>query len=231
MAWADQHLFERRSVVSEHELLSTALAHGRGETFDLAALKQGIEARDYIREDGTRQLTSRDVLRCELDIVLAARDGRRRHAPLNADYACSPALSDEQKTAVDQILGSRDFITLFRGGAGTGKSFTLKEVERGLAAAGHPVVVLAPQRQQVSDLQKDGLPAQTVAQMLTTKQLPAKAVVMVDEAGQIGGRQLRELIRLVQAQRGTPDSFRRHAPAWRGCRIGRSARHRTARPG
>jgi len=202
VAWADQHLFERRSVVSEHELLSTALGHGRGQTFDLASLKQAIEARDYVREDGTHQLTSRDVLRCELDIVLAARDGRRRHAPLNPDYACSPALSDEQRVAVDQILGSRDLITLFRGGAGTGKSFTLKEVERGLAAAGHPVVVLAPQRQQVSDLQKDGLPAQTVAQMLTTKQLPAKAVVMVDEAGQIGGRQLRELIRLVQAQGG-----------------------------
>jgi conjugative relaxase-like TrwC/TraI family protein len=202
VAWTDQHLFERRSVVSEHELLSTALAHGRGQTFDLASLKQAVEARDYVREDGTRQLTSRDVLRCELDIVLAARDGRRRHAPLNPDYACSPVLSDEQKAAVNQILGSRDLITLFRGGAGTGKSFTLKEVERGLAAAGHPVVVLAPQRQQVSDLQKDGLHAQTVAQMLTTKQLPAKTVVMVDEAGQIGGRQLRELIRLVQAQGG-----------------------------
>jgi conjugative relaxase-like TrwC/TraI family protein len=202
VAWADQHLFERRSVVDEHELLSTALAHGRGQTFDLAALKQAIEARDYIRDDNTHQLTSRDVLRCELDIVLAARDGRRCHAPLNPDYASSSALAAEQRTAVKQILGSRDFITLFRGGAGTGKSFALKEVGHGLAVAGRPVIVLAPQRQQVSDLQKDGLPAQTVAQMLTTKQLPANAVVIVDEAGQIGGRQLRELIRLVQAQRG-----------------------------
>jgi conjugative relaxase-like TrwC/TraI family protein len=202
VAWADEHLFERRSVVSEHELLSTALAHGRGLTFDLAALNQAIEARDYIREQGARQLTSRDVLRCELDIVLAARNGRRRYAALNPDYACSPALSAEQKEAVGQILGSRDLITLFRGGAGTGKSFALKEVERGLAAAGHSVVVLAPQRQQVSDLRKDGLPAQTVAQMLATSQLPAKSVVMVDEAGQIGGRQLRELIRLVQTQDG-----------------------------
>jgi hypothetical protein len=202
VAWADEHLFERRSVVAEHELLSTALAHGRGQTFDLSALNQAIDARNYIREQGTRQLTSRDVLRCELDIVLAARKGRRRYAALNPDYACSPALSAEQKEAVSQILGSRDLITLFRGGAGTGKSFALKEVERGLAAAGHPVVVLAPQRQQVSDLRKDGLPAQTVAQMLATRQLTAKSVVIVDEAGQIGGRQLRELIHVVQAKGG-----------------------------
>jgi conjugative relaxase-like TrwC/TraI family protein len=200
--WADQHLFERRSVVEEHELLSTALAHGRGQTFDLAALKQAIEAHGHVRDANTRQLTSPEVLRCELDIVLAARDGRRLYAPLNPNYAGSPALSVEQRAAVKQILQSEDFITLFRGGAGTGKSFALKEVERGLAAAGRPVVVLAPQRQQVSDLTKDGLPAQTVAQVLTTKQIPANAVVIVDEAGQIGGRQLRELIRLAQAQHG-----------------------------
>jgi conjugative relaxase-like TrwC/TraI family protein len=202
VAWADQHLFERRSVVDEHELLSAALAHGRGQTFDLAALKQAVEARDYIREDATQKLTSRDVLRCELDIVLAARDGRQRHAPLNADYESSPKLSAEQKAAVNQILGSRDTITLFRGGAGTGKSFALKEVERGLVAASRPVVVLAPQRQQVSDLTKDGLPAQTVAQILATRQVPRNSVVIVDEAGQIGGRQLRELVRLVESQNG-----------------------------
>ena len=106
------------------------------------------------------------------------------------------------KAAVNQILGSRDAIALFRGGAGTGKSFALKEVERGLLAADRQVVVLAPQRQQVSDLIKDGLPARTVAQVLTTKQLPRGAVVMVDEAGQIGGRQLRELIRLTAANEG-----------------------------
>ncbi|HWZ95346.1 MAG TPA: MobF family relaxase [Opitutaceae bacterium] len=202
MAWADQHLFERRSVVQEHELLSAALAHGRGQTFDLSALKQAIEARDYVRDADTRQLTSRETLRCELGIVMAARDGRGLYAPFNPDYAESSALSAEQGAAVKQILGSEDFITLFRGGAGTGKSFALKEVERGLSAAGRPVVVLAPQRQQVSDLTRDGLPAQTVAQILTTKQLPTNTVVIVDEAGQIGGRQLHELIRLVKAQHG-----------------------------
>lgn len=202
VTWAEQHLFERRSVVDEHELLATALAHGRGQSFDLAALRQAVEARDYVREAGTSKLTSRDVLRCELDIVLAARDGRHCHAPLNPDFASSAALSAEQRTAVQQILGSRDTITLFRGGAGTGKSLALKEVGRGLAAAGHPWVALAPQRQQVNDLLTMGLPAQTVAQVLATKQIPRRAIVVVDEAGQLGGQQFRELIRLVEAQEG-----------------------------
>ena len=202
VAWADAHLFERRSVVADYELLTAALARGRGEDFDLAALRTAVDQRGYIREDGTRKLTSQAVLRCELDLVMAARAGRRRYAPLACDFVGSPALSTEQRAAVGQILGSRDFVTLFRGGAGTGKSFALKEVQRGLAGAGHPVVVLAPQRQQVLDLQKDGLDAQTLAQLLVTDRLPRGAVVMVDEAGQVGGRELHALMRLVQDNAG-----------------------------
>jgi conjugative relaxase-like TrwC/TraI family protein len=202
VAWADEHLFERRSVIRDYELMSAALARGRGEAFDLAALREAIEKRDYVREDGTHKLTSRDAMRWELGVVMAARDGRGRHVSLNSDYRLPSALSAEQAVAVKQILGSGDFITLFRGGAGTGKSFALKEVERGLAAGSHPVVVLAPQRQQAQDLQADGLPAETLARFLEKKQLPHGAVVMVDEAGQIGARQLYQLILVVQANRG-----------------------------
>jgi len=178
--------------------MATALARGRGENFVLAGLRAAIDRRGYLREDATRKLTSREVLRCELELVMAARGGRRRFAPFATDFTASPALSAEQRAAVSQILGSRDFVTLFRGGAGTGKSFALKEVERGLVGAGQSFVVLAPQRQQVYDLQKDGLAAQTLAQLLVTKRLPLHAVVMVDEAGQIGGWDLHALMRLVQ---------------------------------
>jgi conjugative relaxase-like TrwC/TraI family protein len=201
-AWADEHLFERRSVVNDYELMSAALARGRGENFDLAALREAIEKRAYIREDGTHKLTSREVLRCELGIVVAAHDGRNLHAPLSQNYQPAPTLSVEQSAAAKQILASRDFITLFRGSAGTGKSFTLREVTQALRAAGHPVVVLAPQRQQVADLCADGLSAETLSHCLGTKALPAGAVVLVDESGQIGGKQLGELVALVKTHDG-----------------------------
>ena len=202
VAWADEHLFERRSVVNDYELLSAALARGRGEDFDLAALRDAIEKRAYVREKDTRKLTSREVLRCELGIVVAAHDGRNLHRALSPDYQPAPALSAEQMAAVKQILKSRDFITLFRGSAGTGKSFTLREVTQGLKVAGHPVVVLAPQRQQVADLSTDGLEANTLAHCLETKYLPPDAVVLVDEAGQIGGKQLSQLVALVKSRGG-----------------------------
>ncbi|HWA08323.1 MAG TPA: MobF family relaxase [Opitutaceae bacterium] len=202
VAWADEHLFERRSVVSEHELWSEALARGRGENFDLAAVRHAIEQRSHIRERGTSRLTSREVLGWELECVVAAHDGRNGHGKLATDYCPGEALSGEQKTAVEKILGSRHLVTLFSGGAGTGKSRTLQEVERGLAVAGRPVVVLAPQRQQVADLQADGLPAETLARFLVAKELPRGAVVILDEAGQVGGRNLAQLLRVVRANDG-----------------------------
>jgi conjugative relaxase-like TrwC/TraI family protein len=215
VAWADAHLFERRSVVSDHELMAVALERGRGQDFDLAALRRAIDQRGYIREEGANRLTSREAVAWELEIVVAAHDGRNHHPALSPRYQTSRALSSEQATAVEKILGSRDFITLFRGGAGTGKSFALKEVERGLVAANRPVVVLAPQRQQVQDLQADGLKADTIASLLQTKQLPRGAVVIVDEAGQVGGRDLAQLIRTVGAHQGRlilSGDTRQHGP-------------------
>ena len=202
VAWAEQHMFERRAVVPEHELMAAALERGRGEDFDLGALRQAIDERGLLREKGTDKITSREVLRCECAVVVAAHEGRNQHVALNPNYRTSASLSPEQTAAVEKILRSRDFVTLFRGGAGTGKSFALKEVESGLTAANRPVVVLAPQRQQVQDLQADGLRADTLASFLQEKQLAKGAVVVVDEAGQIGARQMAELFNVVRANQG-----------------------------
>ncbi len=57
---------------------------------------------------------------------------------------------------MEHILISRDVIALFRGGAGTGKSYALREVGNGVQRAGHPIHVIAPQRQQVIGLEQDG---------------------------------------------------------------------------
>jgi hypothetical protein len=137
------------------------------------------------------------------------------HNPLNADYRPADGLSGEQRTAVDQILQSTDFITLFRGAAGTGKSFTLREVVNGLRAAGCPVVAVTPQRQQATDLAENGIEATTLAHCLETKAVPPRAVVLVDEAGQVSGKQLADLTALVQARGGRlilSGDTRQHGP-------------------
>jgi hypothetical protein len=68
-----------------------------------------------------------------------------------------------------------------RGCAGTGKSFALRAVNRGLTEAGHSVVVVTPQRQQALDLAEAGFQdTQTVNELLARQRMPRAAVVLVD---------------------------------------------------
>jgi conjugative relaxase-like TrwC/TraI family protein len=205
VGWAEQHLFERRSVVHEHELWRHALEHTRGQSVSLPEIKAATRKREYIRGDQLQgKITTREVLQRELNIVKLAQYQMHKYEPFAANYQPSNrSLDDEQRKAVEHILSSRDFVTLFRGGAGTGKSFTLREIKVGLNRAGHVVQVLAPQRQQVTDLERDGFSgAQTVSALLKQNFLTRGAVVIVDEAGQIGGQQMLELLSLVQTVKG-----------------------------
>jgi conjugative relaxase-like TrwC/TraI family protein len=205
VSWAEEHLFERRSVVLEHELWRHALEHVRGQNVDLAEIQVATRRRGYVRyKQHPGRVTTREVLQREWEIVCLAQDGIRRCAPLSSGYSIQNAsLDSEQRQAVEHILQSRNFVTLFRGGAGTGKSYTLREVHAALCQAGHAVIVIAPQRQQVMDLEREGFQgAQTVSGFLTRGELPRGSVVLVDEAGQIGGRQMHQLLSLVEANGG-----------------------------
>jgi conjugative relaxase-like TrwC/TraI family protein len=201
VTWAENHLFERRSVVLEHELWCHALEAARGALVSLAEIKKETALRVYLRDE-TGKVAHRDVLAREWEIVQAARDGIGRHAPL-ATVPRSSGLAEDQSRALDTIVKSRDFITLFRGGAGTGKSFVLRAVQQAIDGSKRRSVVLAPQRQQVIDLARDGLiGTQTVRECLQRGDLPERGIVIVDEAGQLDGRQLVDLIRLVRERGG-----------------------------
>lgn len=213
--WAEDHLFDRRSIVHDHELWRYALEYARGRGVTLAEIKRETAGRPYIR-DTPGKLTRRDVLAREWETVETAKRGSRSHGPLAAHVLDDDTLTDEQRTALQRILGSRDLVTLFRGGAGTGKSYVLRRVQEALHRNGRATHVVAPQRQQVLDLSKDGLSGtQTVAEFLDRNSLAPGGVVIVDEAGQIGGRQLFDLLKLVESRGGRiilSGDTRQHGP-------------------
>ncbi len=218
VVWAEEHLFDRRSVVPEHELWRHALEHIRGVDISVADIQNVTHRRDYVRNTASPYgVTTRTVLDREWDIVCLAREGIRQFRRLcEAHPVANSGLDQDQRQAVEHILSSRDFVTLFRGGAGTGKSYALREVTNALRAAGHSLQVIAPQRQQVIDLQRDGMTgAQTVSEFLTKQQLPRGAVVIVDEAGQIGAKQMQQLLHYVHDSGGRvilSGDTRQHGP-------------------
>lgn len=218
VAWAEEHLFDRNAVVLEHEIWRQGLIRARGSGVTVADLKEAAGRRDYVRDaNQVPNVTTREVLAREWEIVRAGADGVSAFAPLVYSPPVPPqSFGDEQRKALAALLTSRDFITLFRGGAGTGKSFVLKELADALQATGHSVVTLAPQRQQVTELADNGFPSPTtLADCLTRKALPSGGIVLLDEAGQVGGKQMLQLIGLVQEARGRlilSGDTRQHGP-------------------
>jgi conjugative relaxase-like TrwC/TraI family protein len=199
--WAEDHLFDRNSVVLECQLWQQSLERARGENFTLDELKEFTRQRDYIRNpERPNEVTLRDVLLRELEIVQCVKDGTGTCGALvDNPSLVNPKLDDEQHKALAALLGSTNAVLLFRGGAGTGKSFVLRELVEQVRQTGKTVVVLAPQRQQVVDMEGAGFPSPTtVANFLLKGELSAGAVVVVDEAGQIGGRQMHQLLRLAR---------------------------------
>lgn len=203
--WAENHLFERRSVVHVHELWRHALEHARGQNISISDIQNESRKRGHIHNAKyPAQITTREVLEREAKIVTLAQHRMGDYKPLAPNHRVSKlSLDEEQRKAVEHILSSRDFVTLFRGGAGTGKSYTLREVKTGLDKAGHRVQVVAPQHQQVHDLVGDGFySAQTVSAFLSRGSMQRGGVVIVDEAGQIGGEQMEKLLSFVKEHDG-----------------------------
>ena len=199
--WAEEHLFDRNSVVLECQVWQEALGRARGENFSIEELKESTRQHNYIRDaERPNEVTMREVLMRELEIIQQVKDGVGVCRPLVDDpQSGNPKLDDEQRLALDALLRSTNTVSLFRGGAGTGKSFVLRELVDQIGQSGRRIVVLAPQRQQVVDMEGAGFPSPTtIANFLLKGELTAGAVVVVDEAGQIGGRQMHRLLQLAR---------------------------------
>jgi conjugative relaxase-like TrwC/TraI family protein len=74
--WAEDHLFDRNSVVLECQLWQQALERARAENFTVTELKDFTRQRNYIRNaEHPKKVTLREVLSRELEIVQSVKDG------------------------------------------------------------------------------------------------------------------------------------------------------------
>jgi conjugative relaxase-like TrwC/TraI family protein len=204
---AKEHLFERSSVVRDHELMTEALRHGRGK-IDRRQLRGALELEQsrgaLIRAENN--LASRESLEREQRMIVEIDGGVGRYERLGGERKFSPSerLRDEQQRAVHQILDSRDFAVNLRGAAGTGKTATLTEIARGLREADHEVLAVAPTRGAVEELQKVGFrDAMTISRLLEDPKAQTVLrgrVLVVDEAGMVSGRQMEGLLKLAERE-------------------------------
>lgn len=205
---AIEHSFVREAVMPERKLLAEALKRGIGEV-SVEETARELASRDLIRREvnGRPTVTTQQMLALESSMIDFARHGRGRCRPMgDAEKPISREwFNDGQKAAVRHVLSSRDRVMIIRGVAGTGKTTLEQEIGEALADAGIPVVAIAQSVKASREVLREEAgfeSADTVARFLKDKQMQqgaARGVIMVDEASQLGTRDMMSVFEVAKA--------------------------------
>ncbi len=194
------HVFERKSVVAEHELLTTALAHRQGEV-DLGNLKQEVKySAELVKTE--RGFSTKEILATELDLIQTVNAGCDAVAPLHPGYRPADWLGEDQQRAIYHVLRTSDRITGLRGLAGSGKTTALRELVAACKEARVEPLFCAPTAAATEVLRKEGFEAKTLQSLLLSKQpLSKDKLVVLDEAGAVGMDDMKWLFDLARDAR------------------------------
>jgi conjugative relaxase-like TrwC/TraI family protein len=192
------HCLERSSVTTQKDVLAYALAEYVGQVDYPALLAEVRQQAPILADKGTplTVITSHENLSAEKEMVKIVAEGHGQFEPLAPGYAPADGLGEDQKAAVRKILEARDSVVALRGPAGTGKTTTLKTLDRafreslveGFKSAQLEPVYVTPRHAAKEVLHEDGFAlADTLAATLPRIEkgefdLRGK-ILVVDEAG------------------------------------------------
>ncbi len=194
------HVFERKSVVPEHEILSVALSHRLGDV-DLDYLKEAVKhLPDLVKTE--RGLSTQKILATELALIQTVNAGCDAVAPLHPGYRPADWLGEDQQRAIYHVLRTSDRITGLRGLAGSGKTTALRELVAACNEAKIEPLFCAPTAAATDVLRKEGFEAKTLQSLLLTKPaLSVRQLVVLDEAGAVGMDDMKRLFDLARDAR------------------------------
>jgi hypothetical protein len=148
-----------------------------------------------------RRFASVDLVDVERRLIahaLAAQNARvgiAEAGDVESALRARPTLTAEQATMVSDLCRRGSGIAVVVGKAGAGKTFALAAARDAWEASGYPVRGAAVARRAARELETGaGIPSTSVAAILSRRRLPARVVVVVDEAAMVGTRQLADLM-------------------------------------
>lgn len=211
-------LTEHDSTFSRHEV-SEAVAASVGDGATVATVER-MTARVLassqivpIADEVTARWTTIELLDVErqfLHTARSTRDTRDSVSPARVAevLAAGERLGDDQTAAVRVLTGSNDAVSVMVGPAGTGKTYTLDAVRRVFDAAGFTVHGVAPSARAAHELEADAhITSSTIHRLAGSWERgfnrPTRSTVLVvDEAGMAGIRDLQRIVAPVVAAGG-----------------------------
>lgn len=208
--YALEHNLERQSAISEKRMLGDAVKRGYGSLMPSDILKEYESRKDILKSQNRRTgevtITTKSALAEEKKLIAETRNGKAQFEPINPDFKPkNEQLTIEQKNAVSHVLGSKDLVSAITGGAGTGKTWSIKEVKDGITSTGMGFHAFAPSADASRGVQREeGFSgAETVASLLQNKQLQEQTkngMIWIDEAGMVGNKTMNQILSIAKEQ-------------------------------
>ena len=209
LTYSREKNLEREAVADERELLRDALKRSMGDA-TLAGVKTEFEKRvqsgEFIETSNRapgRAFTTSEMIDHERNIIEVMRAGQNLHAPIASFKTrreigqAHSHLNESQRTAVDQILSSRDQVTALEGVAGAGKTTSLAAIREAAERDGYKVEGFAPTSRAAQKLAEAGIESSTLQRHLARSQEPhdgQKRLYILDESSLASTKQMNEFL-------------------------------------
>ncbi len=153
-----------------------------------------------------RRFSTTELLLVEREVIttalagVGARTAIARERSLHDALALRPYLAEEQTTMVTRLVRDGDRVAIVVGPAGTGKTVALAAARQAWEASGISIQGAAVARRAARELSGGaGIPSTSITALLRRLRLGAEplkpgSVLVIDEAGMLGTRQLAEIL-------------------------------------
>jgi conjugative relaxase-like TrwC/TraI family protein len=211
VTFSKERNLEREAVVGERELLRDALRRSMGQaTFTevRSEFEKRIGTGEFIaleRKTSTpgHDFTTEEMIGYEKETIQMMREGQNKCTAL-ASFETRrtierdhPHLSQSQRATVEQILASRDQVTVLEGFAGAGKTTSLDVVREVAERQGHKVEGFAPTSRAAQKLAEAGIESSTLQRHLARSEEPhdgEKRLYILDESSLTSTKQMNEFL-------------------------------------
>jgi Ti-type conjugative transfer relaxase TraA len=203
-------LTRNASTFTRRDVLQAFAEHARSGSpvARIEARADAFLARDAVVEleplAGERRYSTRELLQIEHTAIEQAQRPRRApavvpEAALATALANRPSISADQQTLVTALVASERGVEVVRAPAGTGKTFALDAAREAWQAGGVPVIGCALSAKAAGGLRDQAAIDTTTIARLTYAldhgaRLARGSVLVVDEAGMVGTRDLARLL-------------------------------------
>src|SRR5438067_433420 len=188
VTFARDRNLEREAVVEERAILLDALQRSLGEA-RINDIQQEVDRRAErgefiaVEEDGStpgRSFTTPAMMELEQETIDRMRAGQGQHAELVSENTRDAIgeyeqLNESQRTAVQEILSSRDQVMALDGTAGAGKTTALTAVRDAVEREGYHVEGFAPTSRAAHKLAECGIESSTLQRHLARSNEQANA--------------------------------------------------------